>query len=210
MARSQSAVPEVMGKNRLESLTDGIFAFAMTLLVLNIEVPGDAAAAALQPGAVQALLQGLYPDFTHFVLAFVMLAAFWIIAHSFGEHIRYVDRRLLWLSVFKLLFVALIPFSANLADTYVNFPEAALVFEANIIIVGLLLYLQWSYASRNHRLISPNLPESEIGHIKIIIAIMPAIALLAMGLALAGVTWSVLLFALAPVAYAFPWHKMAR
>jgi len=211
MAGAQGAIREVMGKNRLENLTDGIFAFAMTLLVLGIEVPTDADAAAQalsDMNPVKALLVSLYPDITHYMLAFVIIAAFWVIAHSFSEHIRYVDRKLLWLNIAKLMFVALIPFSTDLADTYVQFPNAALLFEANIVIVGALMYLQWAYASRNHLLISPGLPDSEIKHTKVTILVMPAIALVAMGVALMGVTWSMLLFVLAPLIYALPLKKL--
>jgi len=206
-----AATPEVMGKNRLENLTDGIFAFAMTLLVLGIEVPTDAEAAAqalINANPVDTLLATLYPDVTHYMLAFIIIAAFWVIAHSFSEHIRYVDRKLLWLNIAKLMFVALIPFSTDLADTYVQFPNAALVFEANIIIIGALLYLQWAYASSKHRLINPKLPDSEIRHIKATILVLPAIAFVAMCFALAGETWSVMLFTFAPIIYALPLRKL--
>ena len=206
-----AATLEVMGKNRLENLTDGIFAFAMTLLVLGIEVPTDADAAVqalTDMNPVKALLASLYPDVTHYMLAFVIIAAFWVISHSFSEHVRHVDKKFLWLSIATLMFVALIPFSTDLADTYVRFPNAALLFEANIIIIGALLYLQWVYASRNHRLISPKLPDSEIRHTKITILIMPAIAFVAMCVALTGVTWSMLLFTLAPLFYALPFRKL--
>jgi len=90
----------------------------------------------------------------------------------------------------------------------VQFPNAALLFEANIVIVGALMYLQWAYASRNHLLISPGLPDSEIKHTKVTILVMPAIALVAMGVALMGVTWSMLLFVLAPLIYALPLKKL--
>jgi len=202
-----------MSKGRLENLTDGIFAFAMTLLVLGIEVPSgaDVALAALRDAnPARTLLMAIYPDLTHFVLAFIMIAAFWVMHHSFCKHVRKIDRKLLWLNIFGLLLVALMPFSTDFADTYVGYPIAAMVFELNVLVLGSVFYLQWAYASKGHRLIRPDLSAADIEHIKHIIAVMPVVSVVAMGAAFMGVTWSVLLFALTPLLYALPLRKLVR
>ncbi|VVC01593.1 Uncharacterised protein [uncultured archaeon] len=193
-----------MDKHRLEALTDGIFAFAMTLLVLGIEVPDETTAAFASPTPVQDLLSSLTPDFTHYFVAFIILAAFWILHHSFTERIRSVDRKMLWLNITGLLFVALIPFSTDLADSYVGYPISAMVFELNVFLVGALFFLQWSYASKGRRFISPETTDAEISYLNRAIGTMPAISLAAMCVAAAGIGWSAMLFWLVPFFYLLP------
>ncbi len=67
-------IEERFPKNRLEALTDGMFAIAMTILVLGIEVP----ATATYPDAVSLVL-GLLPELYHYALAFGMLMILWVI-----------------------------------------------------------------------------------------------------------------------------------
>ncbi len=202
MAGAKKEAGPWLGKGRLEALSDGIFAFAMTLLVLNIEVPQDAPAGTIAADPVQALLAKLYPDFTHYFLAFLMLAAFWVIHHSFMSHVRALNQKLMWLNILSLMFIATIPFSTNLADTYVHYPLSALVFELNVFVVGALFWLQWSHASSGRRLITPEASDRDVSNLNRIILIMPAVSLVAMAAALMGVTWSVLVYISLPLVYA--------
>ena len=192
-----------MDKHRLEGLSDGIFAFAMTLLVLGIEVPDEVPSAFVAANPVQHLLVSLTPDFLHYIMAFVILAAFWVMHHSYTERIRFVDRKMLWLNIASLLFVALIPFSASLADTYVDYPISAIIFELNVFLVGAIFFLQWSHASEKRRLASPAISDQEISDTKKMICVMPAISLIAILLAAMGVTWSAMLYGLVPFIYMF-------
>ena len=195
-----------MGKARMEALTDGIFAFAMTLLVLNLEVPQEAPSSSAV-NAVQALISGLAPDFMHYVIAFAILAGFWIVHHSFFEHIRVLDRKMMWLNIMSLLFVALLPFSTDLADTYVDFPTSALLFEANIFIIGALFWVQWNYACAGGRFLKPGVPNEHVERTRKGMLITPAISLLAMAVAFMGFTWSAAVFMLIPFAYAIALRK---
>lgn len=192
-----------MEKHRLEGLSDGIFAFAMTLLVLGIEVPDEIASSYATPDPVQHLLLRLTPDFLHYVMAFVILAAFWVTHHSYSERIRFVDRKVLWIGIAGLLFVTLIPFSASLADTFVEYPISAIIFELNVFLVGAMFFLQWSYASGKRHLMDPGVSGAEISHVKKVIGVVPAISLAAMLVASMGMTWSVMLYALIPFIYVF-------
>lgn len=189
-----------LGRGRLEALSDGIFAFAMTLLVINIEVP-DEVPAIVAPEPVQALLAKLYPDFAHYFLAFIILAAFWVIHHSFMSHLRFVDRKLLWLNILGLMCIALIPFSTQLADTYVHYPASAIIFELNILAVGMIFLSQWLYASESRRLVADELPDADISRVTWSIFGMPLLSLAAMGIAFLGYTWSILVYLLLPPAY---------
>jgi uncharacterized membrane protein len=114
MAKKEQDLPLGLSKNRAEALTDGIFAFSMTLLVLGIEVP-EPAAGYVSADAVSVLISDLYPDFSHYMVAFLMLASFWLLHHRCYDRLKVVDINMLWMNMATLVFIALIPFSTDLA-----------------------------------------------------------------------------------------------
>ena len=202
-----SKSPEFLEKNRAEALTDGIFAFALTVLVLNLEVP-DNLPNPLPPDPVLNLLVSLSPDFVHYFMAFLVLAGFWVSHHLFFNRLRYVDRNMTWLNLFSLLFIALIPFTANLADTYVDYPLSAIVFELNVLIIGLIYYIEWMYARQDSKLMGdydPNVIKQGGNRL----LIMPGVSILALAIAFSGITWSAILYALVPLLYLLSsfWQK---
>ena len=95
------------GKGRIESLTDGIFAFGMMLLVLGAGSPFTVATLAKTPA--NEILVNSMPDVILYVISFLLLAAFWVAHHSQFHHIRYIDRTLLWLNIIILMLIAFIP-----------------------------------------------------------------------------------------------------
>ncbi len=87
-----------LGKTRVEALTDGVFAIAMTLLVFGITIPAvaqDAPAAAFQ----QKLLE-LWPKFLTYGISFIVLGIYWVGHHNQFHYIRRTDRMLLWINIF--------------------------------------------------------------------------------------------------------------
>jgi uncharacterized membrane protein len=189
-----------LNKSRLEALTDGIFAFALTVLVLNIEVP-DGLPALLTGNPVQDLIISLVPDFVHYFMAFVVLAGFWFTHHVFFDRIKFVDGIMTWLNILSLLFVALIPFSAQLADTYVAYPLAAMIFELNVLMIGLIFLIQWKYAIGKPDLLqrTPDDDERRISEQRMLV--MPGISMIAIVLAIIGFTYSAVLYSFLPFIY---------
>src|ERR1700737_1299223 len=105
-----------LSRNRIEALTDGVFAVAMTLLVLDIKVPELP-----QPMATDELLRqllALWPKFLSYVISFVILGVYWVGHHVQLSFIRRADRPLLWINILFLLWVALVPFSTALLGEY--------------------------------------------------------------------------------------------
>jgi uncharacterized membrane protein len=139
-----------LSKARVETLTDGIFAIAMTLLVLGIEVPQAGI-----PPALQGLLASLYPDIIIYVLAFLALAVFWVLHHQMFHFIRSLDSFMLWLNIVWLLFVGLMPFTSNLADTYYPDMLAELIFGLNVLVISLIVLVQWYHVTRHPGLMDP-------------------------------------------------------
>lgn len=138
--------PFELGKNRIEALSDGVFAIVMTILVFNFkvpELPPDAQNVQLTPA-----LFALWPKFVTYAVSFVSLGVFWIGHHVITHAICKADRALLWLNIFFFMFVSVLPFSASLVDAFLQAQIAPLFFGANIAVIGWLLFLQWAYASR--------------------------------------------------------------
>lgn len=188
---------ERFSKERTEGITDAIFAFAMTLLVVNIEVPHP------DPGrssdaVVLSILTDLNQDFLQYIIAFMVLAFFWIMHHRQFEALKFVDHRLLLINFLGLILVALMPFSAELADTYFQDNFAVIFFEANLLVAGSVFYLQLIYASSHHDLLDKEISVKMMNEERRNNLIIPAISSMAIVLALFGNNWGVLLYFLAP------------
>jgi uncharacterized membrane protein len=194
MTESPETRSVLMEKNRLESLTDGIFAFAMTLLVTSMILPGDA----IINQSSGAALAGLLPDFYHYIIAFFVLAAFWMGHHEQFSKVHHMDRFFLSLNIISLFFVTLVPFSTSFIGDYDNDMLATVIFEANLLVLGLLFTLQWCYAARNHRLVAPDYPESEIRRRMCHGLILPFISLAGILIAVAGSDNSTMIYMASP------------
>ena len=135
-------------------MVDGIFAIAMTLLVLGINPPkpAESQAQVTLPGMVFDLI----PEILIFIAAFLILASFWLNHHRHFHFVRSVDSRLLWINIFLLISIVFIPFSTDIAGDYPDVRIAVLLFHINILIVGLFFAYQVSYISKSAHLCDPD------------------------------------------------------
>jgi len=138
----------MMDTNRLKTLVDGIFAIAMTLLVLALAVPDISEP--LTNAAVQNSLFSLIPSFYTLVISFVLLALFWSNHHRAFHKIKQMNTVLLWINVIWLLFIVLVPFVASLTGRYGQFTISHLLFNLDMLGIAFFLYLNWYYADRNN------------------------------------------------------------
>jgi uncharacterized membrane protein len=134
-----------LSRNRVEALTDGVFAVAMTLLVLDIKVPELQAPSDISQLAVRLL--ALWPKFLSYTISFVILGVYLVGHHVQLSFIRKVDRPLLWINLLFLLWVALVPFSTALLSEYPMAQIAITLYGLNLIAIGLTLALHWWYAT---------------------------------------------------------------
>jgi len=144
--------PWELGKNRIEALSDGIFAIAMTLLVLNFHIPNlphDAPNVRVLP----ALLR-MWPVFATYAVSFLSLGVFWIGHHNMYHAVRRSDRTLLWLSILFFMFVSSLPFTTSVLNAFPKTQVAPLFFGANLTLIGWLLYIQWAYAGRQPEMLA--------------------------------------------------------
>jgi len=149
-----------ISKNRLETLVDGIFAFAMTLLVLSLTVPEISSAEAVQK--LPSVLAGMWPAFFSFIIAFLVLAGFWMSHHRFFLVMKTIDKNILWLNLVTLMGIVFVPFTTNLAGDYSDVPIAVELFHLNLLFIGALFYIQWRYIHRHPALSVRQLTDTEI------------------------------------------------
>ena len=133
---------------RIQSLGDSIFAFAMTLLVLNFRLPTNNIA-----GGTGHVLVELIPHFIVYVLSFIALGVLWVAQHNQYNWIQRSNRSFLWINIFFFMFVVLIPFSTDLLASYNQDLLAVMFYGINLIICTSLLYLHWSYATNEDTLV---------------------------------------------------------
>jgi len=193
--------PESIGfsKSRFEALTDGIFAFAMTLLVLGLAVPAGGTIRT-STGLVEALM-GLFPDFIHYVIAFFILHGMWVSHHVLSRRMAFIDRRFLEINLWLLMAICLIPFTTSFSGDFEDISLAAVVLEANLLVVGGVLLLQWQYVARTPRLLSPEFTPAGLAVGMRKTAVTPAVSVLGIALALLGFTWSTAVYLLIPVIF---------
>jgi len=147
-----------LAKNRIEALADGIFAVAMTLLVLDIKSPENRS---FETAAdLVAYLLALEHSFAMYVISFFVLAIFWISHHLLFHFVRHVDRRLLWLNIAFLLLVTFVPFSTDLLGDHGHLMLPVLVYGANLLALGSLLAVQLRYLVANRSLAAFDLTDA--------------------------------------------------
>jgi uncharacterized membrane protein len=161
----------------------------MTLLVIGLSIPDKAAQVQTTGYAVQVLVS-LRSDFIHYIIAFLILGAVWLGHHIQYQSVRVLDRNFIWLNLFTLLFIALLPFSTAFSGDLSEVPVAAIVLHANLFAIGMGMYFQWRYATRNHRLTEPHLDPEYIRVTGLRTLVLPGVAIVCILVALAGSTWS--------------------
>ncbi|TAK59127.1 DUF1211 domain-containing protein [Patescibacteria group bacterium] len=139
---------------RIQSLGDNIFAFAMTMLVLNFLLPELG-----RENTLVSVLSDLSFSFIAYVMSFVVLGVMWVSQQNQYHFIERTDRLFLWINIFFLMFVVFIPFSTHTLGLYYDSTLAVLIYGLNLLICGALLYMHWAYATHNRRLVAPNLSE---------------------------------------------------
>jgi len=136
----------VCSPGRLEAFSDGVFAVALTLLVLELRVPElyDA----LSRREAWEALAALGPKLGSFLLSFAYVAVFWANHHHFFDLVEDVTPGLLWLNNMLLLCMCFVPFPTAFIGEYPSNPVALAVFAVVLAGAGLVFTLMWPYAHR--------------------------------------------------------------
>lgn len=131
---------------RIAALSDGLFAIAMTIIVLDIRLP-DPASIRNDAGLLAALAT-LAPQIVTYLMSFLTLGIFWVGQQTQLSHLRACDRNLAWLHLTLLAVVALLPFATKLLAEFITLRAALLLYWANLLLLGAAIYATWAYAAR--------------------------------------------------------------
>lgn len=140
-----------MSKERLEAFSDGVFAVAITLLVLNFKVTGLSAA------NLRNQVIGQWPQLLAYILSFVIVGVYWVAHHSLFHFVAATNRVLLWLNNFFLMTIAFLPFPAGLLGQYPLSQISTIVYGCTLIAANSFATLTWIYAWRASLLV-PSTP----------------------------------------------------
>ncbi len=197
----QRRISSSITTGRIETLTDGVFAIVMTVLVFNFHLPSKEQIDQL--GLLQAL-STLAPTLVSYVITFVILGVLWVGHHNQYFYIRRADRVLLWINIFFMMIVALLPFTAQLFEEYGREPVSILFYNLNLILAELLLFTHWWYATRDHHLLGQQI-EPQVRRIVYRRILTPAaLYLLAILISFVIVEASILIDILVPIIYIMP------
>lgn len=145
---------------RVEIFSDAVFAIVITLLILDIHVPED-----YTVDPVMSLIE-TGPKFMAYVLSFLTIGVYWISHHNMFNFIKKTNRYMMWYNLVFLMCVTLIPFPTKLISEFSTEPVSGVAYGLIIILINCTMYAFWAYVSRNHRLVSKELPEEVIEYIR--------------------------------------------
>jgi uncharacterized membrane protein len=155
----QSARAAEKETGRVEAFSDGVFAIAITLLVLELKVPKAA------PGGLLASLFQQWPTCLAYLTSFVTILVMWVNHHEIFNHIRRTSVAFLFLNGLLLLFVTVVPFPTSLVSDHLlspDAPAAAAIYAGTYFLIALSFNALWLYASRGRRLIGPGSDQRHI------------------------------------------------
>jgi uncharacterized membrane protein len=145
------------GTTRLETYSDGVFAIAATLLVLEISVRSG--------HDVGHELLHIWPSYFAYVTSFVTIGIIWMNHHHTVSLIGRVDRPMLFINNLLLLVVAFLPFPTKLVGDYLNKDgekAATLAYAATFVVMAAMHQVWWQYARRNRRLIGDGVSDAAL------------------------------------------------
>jgi uncharacterized membrane protein len=147
-----------MTTNRLEAFSDGVFAVAITLLVLEIEVPGGE--------NLWHDLKEEWPSFAAFAVSFWVIGIIWVNHHGVIDHLRRADRGVLYLNLLVLMTVVFIPFSTELFAVHLKSGAdekvAAIVYSSSFLAMGVSFGLLWTYVTSHREALGVSLTDEEV------------------------------------------------
>jgi len=177
---------------RIEAFSDGVFAIAITLLVLGIKVPRANELGA--GGSLGSTLLKQWPHYLAFVTSFITIFAKWVNHHRIFSFIQRTDHPFLYWNGLLLLFITFMPFPTTLLSEYLLHPEAktaGAVFVGTYVAIAFAFKGLWHHATKNGRLLAENVDDREIQQITRQFKFGPLMYLAAFALSFVSVVMSV-------------------
>jgi len=190
-----------MHSGRLEALGDGIFSVAMTILVIELQLPklkGN------EWNDFVTALQATWHGLLCYVISFIVLGIMWFGHRMIFEYITKTDRYYIFLGVLFYMVVCLVPFSTRFLASHTFTWYAMLCYGTNLSLCNLTLYAQWVYGIRKPALHAREIPEEVKKEARVLFLISPVVYSVAIGLSFFVPMVSLGIFVLTPVLYLIP------
>jgi uncharacterized membrane protein len=184
---------EALSPNRVEALTDGVFAIVMTILVLELGVP-IVTGETLHTELTGHLL-AMWPEFLSYFVTFLMLGFMWSAHYYQFSNIRRSDSGLVWLNIIFLMFMSLLPFSTSLLGQHIYERVPVFIYGGNFIACMLMRYFQWTYATKNYRLVDSDISPVQVKQPKTMLLMGIGVCIVGMGLSFLSNIVSICVFA---------------
>ena len=190
-----------LSKHRIEALADGIFAVAMTLLVLDIKMPESLAYAT--DAELWQRLATLEHAIASYAISFVILSVYWITHHFQFHFIERADRGLLWINLYLLLCIALVPFTTDLVGDNVHLRLPAWLYGVNLLLIASALFGQIVYLRRNPHLAAADFAGAAGAQLRRV-WMLTLVPLLSMAMAFYSPRFALYLYLTLPVLHVLP------
>ena len=148
---------------RIEAFSDGVFAIAITLLIIEIHVPSREHAESLGHELLRT-----WPSYLGYLTSFLTIGVMWINHHHVFDLIDRVDRTMLLLNTLLLMMIAFVPFPTAVLAQFIETDgarAAAVLYGATLTLTALNYFVWWRYASSGRRLIAPEVPDDVVADI---------------------------------------------
>ena len=137
------------------SFSDAVFAFAITLMALSIDIPD--LPLNLSQSQLLDRLYGLYPQVEDYIISFAVIAMFWISYHRVFNHIEGSHISMVYLNLLFLLLMTLLSLTTSIVVNYGSYQIPYIIYCVVVIMASILLVLIWWYATKDHRLVDKNM-----------------------------------------------------
>lgn len=187
---------------RLSNLIDGIFAITMTILVFNLMSP--AFLAVQNDVELYDLLGQNIPNFLSFLISFVILGQLWMSNVTIVKYIKHTDHEIVWMNVMFLLFVCLIPFTANLLGHRPLSSLTQVIYGSNMLLAMLANHVVWHHTSSRSKALTEDgisISSKRFGHRISFVAILAYI--IGIGISLVEPFTGLVIYSIIPLPFVF-------
>lgn len=144
---------------RMVAFSDAIFAFAITLLALDIRVPTNLVGRELDRWLIQ-----LLPRLLPYAVSFVVVAIYWVVHHRMFRFIKSYNHVLIWLNLMFLLIITLMPFLSGLLSWYGDRRMVVIIYDISLTVAGIFLVIMWWYSTAGWRFVDPEVGQELVNY----------------------------------------------
>ena len=198
----------IITTQRVEAFSDGVFAIAITLLILEIKVPDHDA---LENQSLSNYLWGLWPKYFAYLFSFIIIGIFWANHHYIFKLYKRTNHTFNLLNVFFLLTISFLPFPTAVFGEYIQAPAhrntAVSFYALGLMLPSFAWLLMWLYASQNRRLIDERLTEDFVRYLTRVFVISNLFYLLALIISFFNATVTIVVIIVLALVYLMPPKK---